>query len=77
MPQGLSLIHIWLVNGAPVGIAVVRGSEYRFELVNPYYQSIAGGDVPMIGRRFQDVFPAAETGGLDRLGRVYLSLIHI
>lgn len=61
-----------LVNGAPVGIAVVRGSEYRFELVNPYYQSIAGGDVPMIGRRFQDVFPAAaETGGLDRLGRVY------
>ena len=47
-----------LVETAPVGIAVLRGPEHRYELVNPYYQRITGvPDTPMVGRTMVEVIP--------------------
>ena len=47
-----------LVEAAPVGIAVLRGPEHRYELVNPYYQRITGvPDMPMVGRTIIEVIP--------------------
>lgn len=43
---------------APVGIAVVRGPEHRYEFANPYYQSAPGiPDVVLQGRTAAEVFP--------------------
>jgi PAS domain S-box-containing protein len=48
-----------LVEAAPIGIAVVRGPDHRYEMVNPYYQAIPDmPGVPMVGRTIAEVFPA-------------------
>jgi PAS domain S-box-containing protein len=53
-----------LVDVAPVGIAVVRGPDHRFEMVNPYFQAISGTpDVPMVGRPLAKVFPDLPARG--------------
>jgi PAS domain S-box-containing protein len=53
-----------LMEAAPVGIAVVRGRDYRYEYVNPYYQNIPGvSDVPMVGRTIAQVFPEVAAQG--------------
>jgi PAS domain S-box-containing protein len=47
-----------LIDSTPVGIAVVRGPEHRFVLVNEHYQAIPGCDVgPMVGQTVAEVFP--------------------
>jgi PAS domain S-box-containing protein len=62
-----------LVEAAPVGIAVVRGPDHRYEMVNPYYQAIPGvPDVPMVGRTIAEVFPAvAAQGAVELVETVY------
>jgi two-component system cell cycle sensor histidine kinase/response regulator CckA len=45
-----------IVDAAPAGIALLRGPEFVFELVNPAFQRFAP-DRPMLGRRHADVFP--------------------
>lgn len=62
-----------LVNEAPVGIAVVRGPDHRYQMVNPYYRSIPGvPDVPMVGRTIAEVFPeVAAQGALELVETVY------
>ncbi|MHB9026346.1 MAG: PAS domain-containing protein [Armatimonadota bacterium] len=43
---------------APIGVAVVRGPEHRYEYVNSAYQAIPGTvSTPMIGRALAEVFP--------------------
>jgi PAS domain S-box-containing protein len=57
-----------LVKAAPVGIAVVRGPDHRYEMVNPYYQAIPGvPDVPMVGRTIAEVSPAVSAQGAVEL----------
>ena len=58
---------------APVGVAVVRGPDHRYEFVNPYYQAICGApDAPVLGRAFGEVFPAvAAKGALSMVEAVY------
>jgi PAS domain S-box-containing protein len=47
-----------LIDSTPVGIAVVRGPEHRYELVNRHYQEIpAFVGQPMVGRTVAEVFP--------------------
>jgi two-component system nitrate/nitrite sensor histidine kinase NarX len=62
-----------LIEAAPVGIAVVRGADHRYEMVNPYYQAIPGvPDVPMVGRTLAEIFPAvAAQGALELVEEVY------
>jgi PAS domain S-box-containing protein len=46
-----------LLQSAPVGVAVVKGEDHRFELVNATYQSIPGmRDMPGAGRAIAEVF---------------------
>jgi PAS domain S-box-containing protein len=45
-----------LMDVAPVGIAVVRGEEHRFEMANAYYRAIPGAEPPIVGRTFAEVF---------------------
>jgi PAS domain S-box-containing protein len=59
-----------LIEAAPVGIAVVAGPEYRYELVNPHYASFAGASdgAQLVGRTLDEVFPAvAERVAADLL----------
>ena len=62
-----------LIEVAPVGIAVLRGPDHRYELVNPTYLAIPGVPHPsMLGRTVEEVFPAfAAQGILTLLDRVY------
>ena len=47
-----------LIETAPVGLAVVRGPDHRYEIVNPSYQAIPGkADAPMVGRPVDQVLP--------------------
>lgn len=62
-----------LIANIPVGIAVVAGRKYRYELINQFYRQIPGTpDVPMIGKTVEEVFPAvAAQGGNAVLDKVY------
>jgi PAS domain S-box-containing protein len=42
----------------PASVALVRGSDFAFELVNPAYQAIAPGKV-MVGKTIYEVWPEA------------------
>ncbi|MEJ2725736.1 MAG: MASE3 domain-containing protein, partial [Deltaproteobacteria bacterium] len=54
-----------LMEVIPAGIAAVRGSDYRCEFANPYWKTIPGiRDIPIIGRRLEDVFPEAASRGV-------------
>jgi PAS domain S-box-containing protein len=56
---------------APGFVAVVRGPEYVFEIVNPAYQRIAG-QRELLGKRVRDALPEAEEQGfLNLLDHVY------
>ncbi len=47
-----------LLEAAPVGIAVLRGPDHRYEMANPYYRAITGvPDTPMVGRTIVEVIP--------------------
>lgn len=61
-----------LMEVAPVGIAVVRGDDHRFEMANTAYRSIPGARGPVVGRRFGEVFPAVpDDAGTAILDQVY------
>ena len=48
-----------VVDHAPVGIALVRGPELVYELVNPTFEAILG-ERPRVGKRAADVVPRAS-----------------
>ncbi|MFW6115600.1 MAG: PAS domain S-box protein [Chloroflexota bacterium] len=61
-----------LMDAAPVGIAVVRGEEHHFEMANAGYRGIPGARGPVVGRRFEDVFPfVPASAGVEVLDEVY------
>lgn len=56
---------------APVGIAVLRGPEHRFEYANPAYTRLVP-DVPLVGRTVRECFPELERQGIiDVLDSVF------
>lgn len=62
-----------LIEAAPVGLAVVRAPDHRYEMVNPCYQAIPGmPDASMVGRTIAQVFPdVAAQGALEMVEQVY------
>jgi PAS domain S-box-containing protein len=48
-----------LLEAAPVGIAVLRGEDHRYELANPYYRAGTTGsaDTPMVGHTMVEMIP--------------------
>ncbi len=58
-----------VVDHAPVGIAVLRGPELVFELVNPAYQAIAPGK-SLLGRSVAEAWPEVADQVLPLLQRV-------
>jgi PAS domain S-box-containing protein len=58
-----------IVNFIPASVALVRGSDLRFELVNPSYQAIAPGK-QMVGKTIDQVWPESMPLVGDRCRRV-------
>jgi PAS domain S-box-containing protein len=58
-----------IVEHAPACVALLRGPDFRFEVVNPAYAAIAPG-VPMLGRTVAEVFPNAVGFVAPRLQHV-------
>ena len=57
-----------LIEAAPVGIAVLRGPEHRFEVANPYYRTLTGrAGTPIVGRAFAEAFPELIAQGVPQL----------
>ncbi len=56
-----------LMEVAPVGIAVVRGQAYRFEMANAYFRAVPGAERPLVGRTFSEVFAQTSAGRVARL----------
>ena len=58
---------------APTFMALLRGPEHRYELINPGYQKLIGGR-QVVGRTVADALPdAAAQGFVALLDRVYAS----
>jgi two-component sensor histidine kinase len=57
------------IKNSPAAIAVLRGADFRFEIVNPAYAALAPGE-PMLGRTVADVWPAAASLMLPTLEEV-------
>jgi PAS domain S-box-containing protein len=61
-----------LMEAAPVGIAVVRGADHRFEMANTTYRAIPGADEPVVGRTFDQVFDTTyPENGIQVLDEVH------
>jgi PAS domain S-box-containing protein len=61
-----------LMDTAPVGIAVVRGEDHRYEMANAHYRAMASEPQTIIGRPFAEVFPeVADNGGVGLIEEVY------
>ncbi|MBN1262322.1 MAG: PAS domain S-box protein [Anaerolineae bacterium] len=62
-----------LIDQVPVGIAIVRGPDHRYEMVTPYYQAASGvPGMPMVGHTIAEVFPDIVTrGALEFIETVY------
>lgn len=58
-----------VIEHSPVSIALLRGRDFRFEMVNPAYQALAPGE-PMIGRTVAEVWPEAVPVVLPLLEQV-------
>ena len=54
-----------LLAHAPYGVSVCKGRELRYELVNPAYQEMVGPDIPLVGRRYSEIFPEAAAAGAE------------
>jgi PAS domain S-box-containing protein len=52
---------------APVGICVLRGSEHVYELANAFYRRFVPSGREIIGRSVRDVVPEAEAHGFVAL----------
>lgn len=62
-----------VITSAPVGIAILRGREYRHETLNTRYQALQP-DTPMLARGIDEVFPLTTARGMrDVFDRVYTS----
>ena len=48
-----------IAQNSPAAMALVRGSDFRFEFVNPAYAALAAGE-PMVGRTVAEVWPATS-----------------
>ncbi|MEJ2037626.1 MAG: PAS domain-containing protein, partial [Desulfosarcinaceae bacterium] len=55
-----------LLNHAQASIAVMKGRELRYTLVNPAYQALRP-DMEMLGRTYREVFPGAVESGVEAL----------
>jgi len=61
-----------LFDQAPGFIAILRGEEHRFELVNQAYQRLVGENRELVNRTVAEAVPeAAEQGFIEILDRVY------
>jgi len=60
-----------IVDRAPAGVAIVRGPEMRFTLVNAAYAEIPATPGRMVGRTVADVFPTMPASALALLEKVY------
>ncbi len=58
-----------VIENASVGISVLRGPNFVFELINPAYQAIAPGKV-ILGRTVAEVWPELADQALPLLQRV-------
>lgn len=58
-----------VIEQSPVSIALLRGRDFRFEMVNPAYQALAPGE-PMVGRTVGEVWPEAAPVVLPLLEEV-------
>ncbi len=54
-----------LLAHAPYGIAVLRGRDLRYELVNPTFQAMVEPETELIGRRYGEVFSEATAAGAE------------
>lgn len=58
------------IEAADLCTAVMVGPEFRYVFVNPAFQALRP-DIPMVGRRYREVFPeAVEVGAEERFRRV-------
>ncbi len=57
-----------VIDNVPAGIAVVRGPDFVFELINPAYQAIAPGK-SILGRTVEEVWPEFSAQVLPFLKR--------
>ncbi|QQP88410.1 PAS domain-containing protein [Skermanella sp. TT6] len=60
-----------IVDRVPAAVAIVRGPELRYTLVNQAYASIPPEPVPMLGRTIADVFPGIPAEQLAAIERVW------
>lgn len=58
-----------VIEHSPVSIALLRGRDFRFAMVNPAYQAFAPGE-PMIGRTMAEVWPESAAILLPLLEQV-------
>jgi hypothetical protein len=60
-----------IVDRVPAGVAIVRGPELRFTLVNTAYAAIPATPGRMVGRTVAEVFPTMPASALALLEKVY------
>ena len=60
-----------IVDRVPAGVAIVRGPEMRFTLVNAAYTAIPATPGRMLGRTVADVFPTMPKSACALLEKVY------
>jgi len=62
-----------IVDRVPAGVAIVRGPEMRFTLVNSAYAAIPAAPGRMVGRTVAEVFPTMPASGLAILEKVLVT----
>lgn len=62
-----------IVDRVPAGVAIVRGPEMRFTLVNKAYAEIPATPGRILGRTVAEVFPTMPAAGLSLLEKVYVT----
>ncbi|HEY0652433.1 MAG TPA: PAS domain-containing protein [Chryseosolibacter sp.] len=56
-----------LVEQAPIGIAILRGENFEFELANEFYRTIFGARESLVGRPILEVMPSHKEGTINPL----------
>jgi PAS domain S-box-containing protein len=56
-----------LVDQAPIGIAILHGEDFKFELANEYYQNLIGTNGAVVGKRIEDVVKNRKEGNIKSL----------
>jgi PAS domain S-box-containing protein len=56
-----------LVDQAPIGIAILKGEDFEFELANEYYQNLIGTPDSLIGKRIQNVLKSQKAENIKNL----------